>query len=82
MIDSVEELKALILWAKKEGVRKLQVGNISVLISHSALSGGNSEPLPKNPDSSGNSERKLNPEPLDGAEVDLDNDPDLFHSAE
>jgi hypothetical protein len=83
MIKNIEELKDLITWAKEQGVRKIQIGDISFFLSNAALYKPVSNNLENQPDSSGNYDIKLNSTDPQGLPASSqEDDPDLFWSAD
>jgi hypothetical protein len=85
VIKDVKELKDLILFAKQHKVLSVKVGEVTFVMSNAALY-YDSDGLPIEPDSSGNTEGKVEPENPEGnpasAESWLDDEDTLLHSAE
>lgn len=75
---SIDDIKALILFAKEQKVRHVKVGDVEFTMALVGLY------PPELPDTSTNTEGKstLNPTGANPSDLPIEDDPDLFHSAD
>jgi hypothetical protein len=82
MVTTVEQLKELILWAKQQKVRHIKMGDLEFTLSNGAIYLPNSNDLTQNQDTSTNSEGNSVPDDHLASDYSIDDDPDLFASAD